>query len=142
MPMVRGGTGAVAERVVEGTPLTRRIVAPALLVVRLRTVVLGPVPSVIGGPPGARVWLPMRRSVAVVGVRVWPAIVRVGCAGVAWGWMVEESVPTNTMVAPAELVARLTTVVEEPWPRVMAGAPGASVWLEMTKTDAEFWVMV
>lgn len=107
---------------------TTSTVSPSASVVRATTVVLVPVPIVMGWP-GASVWPPTTYWEGGLGVITRPPIVSRDELGVAAGGViVEDEVPTTNTVAPAEFVVRATTVVLAPVPRVI-GCPGARVWL-------------
>lgn len=130
VPSVRAAAAAAGGRVVLAVLSTSRTVWPAGLVARLRTVggageALPPPPPlplrVTGAPPGRRVWLAMRRAVAVVGVRGkgWPAIMRGGGdAAAAAGWAITTVTPSG--------------------PTVVRSAGWAVCWAESGRPVAEF----
>lgn len=142
-----GAVGTVVDGIIveEDVPITTTV-CPALSVAKLTTVVLPPVPRVIGGPPGASV-CELIRNPEDMGVTALPAMVSAD-AGAATGadgvglMMVEDDPPTITTVLPAEFVARLMTDALGPSPSVIGGAPGASVWLEITNAETELGYIV
>lgn len=92
--------------------------------------------TVIWGPPGMRVWVPIMNSPAEFAVSVCgPSVITCASPRPLDGVMDIVLVPITTAVAPgARLIGVPETVIAEP--------PGTRVWVPMTKLLAAFAVIV